>query len=301
MDKLGQLGSSVLTQVLWWSDYFKRSDKNDRSPSEVNNLRLHVARSARKEGNFALAQRELAKYFASEREFSVEHHQPQLFQTIVEEILSAGGDSGVQVTWTKDNMRAFRETSKLLYNMGKSEEALKVCSVTAFGISKSIVESGEQTLPEIREVGTKVLLTLGKWIQLDANIDDNPQLDQLLRFESLHNDGLMAKLFGKTTELIPPSDIIVGKLVQLGVNQCPDLPTAWSNFAAWCYKWGRKIVDHSNSGLLTDNDKLAVQSLLPVDVTQADLNLIFTILGQKNRAVSEDEGEHRLLINLCII
>lgn len=47
-----------------------------------------------------------------------------------------------------------------------------------------------------------------------------------------------------------------GKLLQLGVNHCPDLPSAWSSFAAWCYKWGRKIVDASSqSGLLTDVDK----------------------------------------------
>jgi hypothetical protein len=132
---------------------------------------------------------------------------------------------------------------------------------------------------------------IGKWIQQDAKVENNSQLDELLCFESLHNDGLMDKLFGKTTELIPASDVIVGKLVQLGVNQCPDLPSAWSNFAAWCYKWGRKIVDNPSSGLLTDNDKASIQSLLPTEVTEADLNAVFTILGQKNRVVPEDEGK----------
>lgn len=136
----------------------------------------------------------------------------------------------------------------------------------------------------------------GKWIQQDAKIDNNPQLDELLRFESLHNDGLMAKLFGKTTELIPPSDVIVGKLVQLGVNQCPDLPAAWANFAAWCYKWGRKIVDSSSSGSLTDTDKIAIRALLPCDVDEDDLGAILTILGQRNRVVPEDEGSLLLFV-----
>lgn len=111
-----------------------------------------------------------------------------------------------------------------------------------------------------------------------------------MQFESLHNDGLMDKFFGKTTELIPTSDMIVGKLVHLGVNQCPDLPAAWSNFATWCYKWGRKIVDNSNIGLLTDTDKATIQSLLPIETSEEDLNAVLVILGQKNRIVPEDEG-----------
>lgn len=100
----------------------------------------------------------------------------------------------------------------------------------------------------------------------------------------------MDKFFGKTTELIPTSDMIVGKLVHLGVNQCPDLPAAWSNFATWCYKWGRKIVDNSNIGLLTDTDKATIQSLLPIETSEEDLNAVLVILGQKNRIVPEDEG-----------
>ena len=132
---------------------------------------------------------------------------------------------------------------------------------------------------------------IGKWIQQDANLEPLPELDALLEFESNHNDGLMQKLFGKTTELIPPYDVIVGKLVHLGVNQCPDLPSAWSSFAAWCYKWGRKIVDNPSSGLLTETDKIAIQSLLPTDVTEEDLSTVIAILGQKNRVVPEDEGD----------
>lgn len=122
-------------------------------------------------------------------------------------------------------------------------------------------------------------------------ITDNPQLEELLKFESFHNDGLMDKLFGQTTDLIPPADVIVGKLMQLGVNQCPDLPTVWSNFAAWCYKWGRKIVDSSNNGLLTEADRSSIQSLLPLDTSDNELSCILTILGQKNRIIPEDEGD----------
>lgn len=293
VEKLSSLSSSVLTQVLWWSNYLTRaskdSDSNEDATNEVDALRLLVARSARKEGNFGLAQRELGKYLSAERHGLGTTGTE--FSEIVEEIASGAAAAAERLVWSKDNMRAFRETSKLLYDMEHSEEALKICSVTALGISKSIVTEGEQAPAELRETGTRVLLTLAKWIQQDAQVENNAQLDELLRFESLHNDGLMDKLFGKTTELIPASDVIVGKLVQLGVNQCPDLPAAWSNFAAWCYKWGRKIVDNPSSGLLTDTDKANIQQLLPLDVPETDLNTIYTILGQKNRVLPEDEGD----------
>ena len=72
----------------------------------------------------------------------------------------------------------------------------------------------------------------------------------------------MEKLFGKTTELIPACDITVGILMQLGVNQCPELPIAWSHFSAWCYKWGRKMVDSSNNGLLTEGNRGKLMNLL---------------------------------------
>ena len=283
-EKINYLNTSILTQILWWSDYFGKFN-NSSSTEKVASLRLDVARGARKEGNFNLAKREITKYFKSEQDLlQTENSENLQFSDIVESVLS----NPIHVKWSKNNMRAFREMSKLLYSMESTEKALKVCSVTALGISQTIV-GGEQSA-DLRETGTKLLLTLGKWIQQDSKVNENPQLKELLKFESLHNDGLMDKLFGKTTDLIPVSDMIIGKLMQLGVNQCPDLPLAWCNFAAWCYKWGKKIVDNSNSGQLTDVDRMNIRSLLPVDISEDDLTDIFSILSQ-NKTIPEDEGD----------
>lgn len=284
IDKINHINSNVLTQVLWWSKYFDQS--SDNNSTEVDSLRLHVIRTARKEGNFNLAKREIVKYFKLEQDLIQLKNSTATctFADITNSMLNGP----VHVKWTKNSMRAFREFSKLLYDMENTNEALKICCVTSLGISQAIV-NGEQSA-DLREMGTKLLLTLGKWIQQDMNVKDNPQLEELLRFEAVHNDGLMDKLFGDTIDLIPTSDMIIGKLMQLGVNQCPDLPHAWSNFAAWCYKWGRKIVDNSNSGQLTDTDRFNIQSLLPMDMAEADLNTVFCILGQ-NKTIPEDEGD----------
>ncbi|KYN40743.1 Serine/threonine-protein kinase SMG1 [Trachymyrmex septentrionalis] len=283
VDKVSNINSNILTQILWWSEYLDQAC--DSGSTEVDSLRLHVVRTARKEGNFNLAKREMVKYLKSEQNLiRLENPTACTFTEITSGMLNGP----VHVKWTKSSMRAFRELSKLLYDMEKTSEALRMCCVTALGISQAIV-SGEQSA-DLRETGTKLLLTLGKWIQQDANVKENPQLEELLRFEAMHNDGLMDKLFGETIDLIPTSDMIIGKLMQLGVNQCPDLPRAWSSFAAWCYKWGRKIVDNSNSGQLTDTDRVNIQSLLPMDIAETDLNTIFSILSQ-NKTIPEDEGD----------
>lgn len=283
IDKINNINSNILTQVLWWSEYLDQAC--DNSSTEVDNLRLHVIRTARKEGNFNLAKREMVKYLKSEQDL-IRLKNPIACTFI--EITSDMLNGPVDVKWIKSSMRAFRELSKLLYDMENTSEALRMCCATALGISRAIV-NGEQSA-DLRETGTKLLLTLGKWIQQDTNVNENPQLEELLRFEAVHNDGLMDKLFGETIDLIPTSDMIIGKLMQLGVNQCPDLPRAWSSFAAWCYKWGRKIVDNSNSGQLTDTDRINIQSLLPMDIAETDLNTIFSILSQ-NKTIPEDEGD----------
>ncbi|XP_011689275.1 PREDICTED: serine/threonine-protein kinase SMG1 [Wasmannia auropunctata] len=284
VDKVNNINSSILTQVLWWSEYLGQTC--DSGSTEVDSLRLHVIRTARKEGNFNLAKREMVKYLKSEQDLiRLKNSTACTFTEITSSMLN---DGPVHVKWTKSSMRAFRELSKLLYDMENTNEALRMCCVTALGISQAIV-SGEQSA-DLRDTGTKLLLTLGKWIQQDTNVNENPQLEELLRFEAMHNDGLMDKLFGETIDLIPTSDMIIGKLMQLGVNQCPDLPRAWSSFAAWCYKWGRKIVDNSNSGQLTDTDRINIQSLLPMDIAETELDTIFSILSQ-NKTIPEDEGD----------
>ncbi|XP_034948666.1 serine/threonine-protein kinase SMG1 isoform X2 [Chelonus insularis] len=288
VNKIKNLGCGVMNQILWWSEYFSgSSESNLSSIDHVSSLRLDVAKSARKEGNFKLAKRQIEKYFTTEHLLRTEITGDHKFSEITSSIL----DKPLNINWTKNNMRAFKEMSKLLYNMDLIEDAVKVCSVTALGISKAIVNSDQVLSDDLRETGTKLILTLGKWIQQqEINISDHSQLNELLKFEALHNDGLMDKIFGQTTELIPHSDMVLGKLMQLGVNQCPDLAAAWANYAGWCYKWGRKIVDNSNSGQLTDADVNNIRALLPENISEADSNATLLILSQ-NKSIPEDEGD----------
>ncbi|KAK0173761.1 hypothetical protein PV328_006909 [Microctonus aethiopoides] len=296
LNKMKNLDSNTMSQILWWSEYFARfsvnkSWDNQFITDQVASLRLDVAKFARKEGNFKLAKRQIAKYFIKNHLVALDTAlQQNLDEYKFSDITASVLNKPIIIDWTKNNMRAFREMSKLLYSMELVDDAVKVCSITALGISKAIMGSNEDST-ELRETGSKLMLTLGKWIQQqEIIIADNSQLKELLGFEAILNGGLKDEIFGKTTELIPYSDIIIGKLMQLGVSQCPELSAAWSNFAGWCYKWGRKIVDNSLTGQLTENDVSKIRTLLPIEILDSDLNVILAILNQ-NESIPEDEGD----------
>ncbi|XP_043280213.1 serine/threonine-protein kinase SMG1 isoform X1 [Venturia canescens] len=275
----------ALSEILWWSDYYTHMTSDTTSDERVESLRLDMIKSARKTGNFKLASRQIVKYFRLNQESLGGLALSE--NSTLDDIKSLIIDNRVHAKWTINSMRAFRQISKLLYSMDKLDDALKISSATALGISESIV-NGEQSSSDVRETGTRLLLTLSEWIQPNVAIDDNEQLNDLLRFEAQHNDGLMDKLFGQTIELIPRSDMIIGKLIQLGVNQCPELSVAWSSFAGWCYKWGHKIVDDSKAGQLTDADRANIHALLPHDIRESDTIAILSILSQNN-SMPEDE------------
>lgn len=91
--------------------------------------------------------------------------------------------------------------------------------------------------------------------------------------------------------VIPTSEIIVGQLLHLGVSTCPKLAKAWVQFAAWCYRWGRRVVDatsQAGGGQLSESDRLAVQQILPAGIAINDLDRVYYILGQ-TRALADEE------------
>ncbi|XP_012271718.1 serine/threonine-protein kinase SMG1 isoform X2 [Orussus abietinus] len=285
-EKLDSLGTSSLARVLWWSSYFTRSSGEIESSDEVANLRLRVARSARKQGNFGLARRELTRYFLGERGLlSEEDLQVPEFQDLVRTIREAA----TRVRWTGNEARAFRELAKLLFGMELPQDALDICSATALGVARALV-SGERS-KDLRETGTKLLLTIGKWVQQESRLaEGNHRLEELLEFEAGHNDGSMDELFAGTADLVPDAEMAIGRLLHLGVNQCHDLPRAWSSLASWCYKWGRKIVDSPQSGRLTEVDRQSVRALLPQEMPEVDLETVIGILSP-GKSLPEDEGD----------
>jgi hypothetical protein len=97
--------------------------------------------------------------------------------------------------------------------------------------------------------------------------------------------------------VIPPTDAVIGQLLQLGVSRCPELAKAWSQFASWCYRWGRRVVDAASEagGQLSEADRVAVQHLMPPGMTADDLDKVYFILSQTRAVADEEDIEVRLL------
>jgi len=98
--------------------------------------------------------------------------------------------------------------------------------------------------------------------------------------------------------VIPPMDAVIGRLLQLGVSRCPELAKAWSQFAAWCYRWGRRVVDAASEagGQLSEVDRVRVQELMPPGMTADDLDRVYFILSQTRAVADEEDIEVRLII-----
>jgi len=93
--------------------------------------------------------------------------------------------------------------------------------------------------------------------------------------------------------VIPPTDAVIGRLLQLSVSRCPELAKTWSQFASWCYRWGRRVVDAASEagGQLSEVDRVAVQQLMPAGMTADDLDKVYFILSQTHAVADEEDIE----------
>ncbi|CAD0201065.1 unnamed protein product [Chrysodeixis includens] len=188
--------------------------------------------------------------------------------------------------WTLNNATALTELCKLTYAKEETKtRAVNLCASISFGFSQRLAMS-EQSY-ELREKGTRLLLTLSKWVQGESEnmLDVDSPLLKLV--SALPEIGLVDNNISEN--VIPMSDSAVGKLLQFGVNQCPGLAKAWANFAAWCFRWGRKMVEFSSKTReqLTKNDKLQIESVM-IGCSPQDFEAVCEILS-KTKATCDDE------------
>jgi PI-3-kinase-related kinase SMG-1 len=99
--------------------------------------------------------------------------------------------------------------------------------------------------------------------------------------------------------VIPPTDTVIGRLLQLGVSRCPELGKAWSQFASWCYRWGRRVVDAASEarGQLSEVDRVAVQQIMPPGISADDLDKVYFILSQTRGVADEEDIEVRSIMD----
>nr|XP_032520862.1 serine/threonine-protein kinase SMG1 isoform X1 [Danaus plexippus plexippus] len=273
-----------LARVLWWHQYFTKLNMSEENIYYNECLRLDVIRSARKHTNLGMAKRELLKHFKNNSAFQACLNIEKLED--LREVLTMSNNTYDLDIWTLNNASALTELCKVTYvNEESKVEAINLCASISLGFSQRLA-MGEQSY-ELREKGTRMLLTLSKWVQNENEhiLENDTPLTKLV--QALPEIGLVDNNISEN--VIPLTDSAVGKLLQFGVNQCPGLAKAWASFAAWCFRWGRKMVEFSSKTReqLTDNDKLQIQSVM-MGCSQQDFEAVCEILS-KTKATCDEE------------
>ncbi|EEC17441.1 fkbp-rapamycin associated protein, putative [Ixodes scapularis] len=193
-----------------------------------------------------------------------------------------------------------REGAKLLHASGRVAEAARALVRVA---------QTEANNPAEEELVARSLLTLAKWLQADASAVE-PHLGGTL---SQCRNGALVDGWQRVGPPVQPLDGLlsapeaaVGALLQRSLLLCPSLPKAWATYAAWCYRWGRKVVDaprrapvatSSRNGVLCDGklplsakDASDLSYILPETLTEEETNAIKHILTRVQASQACPEG-----------
>ncbi|XP_063363539.1 serine/threonine-protein kinase SMG1, partial [Cydia amplana] len=276
-----------LSRILWWNQYFTKLNMTEENIFYAECLRLDVIKNARKHSNIGMAKRELLNHFKHNSAFQVYLGNVGNLDELSEVLVMSTNTYDLDI-WTLNNTTALMELCKLTYAKEETKmQAINLCSNISLGFSQRLA-MGEQSY-ELREKGTRMLLTLSKWIQSQSENENILEVDSPLMklISALPEIGLVDNNISEN--VIPLADSAVGKLLQFGVNQCPGLAKAWANFAAWCFRWGRKMVEFSSKTReqLTDNDKVQIESVM-IGCSPQDFEAVCEILS-KTKATCDDE------------
>ncbi|CAH1985475.1 unnamed protein product [Acanthoscelides obtectus] len=279
--EIQKVDSCVLRKILWWSEHFGKI-QNQGFNVFCSNLRLDVIKRARKEKNYKLAASHILKFF-KDKDLIVTDQSD--IDSVIEVFVNKVQEVSV---WTMDIAKAVAEVIKVSYAISDhaTENTFNLCAVASTSISKYAELFG---VKELRQVSTKILLKLASCLQSneDAPLTDiNSPLGKLILV--LPEIGMVENI---AASMIPQNEVAVGKLLHFCVHHCATLAKSWNVFGSWCYRWGKKIVDHS-SGIknnLSEEHCQEIKQLLPVDTPEEDVAKIFRILSQTRSVIDEED------------
>lgn len=278
-NEINKIESSVLRKILWWSEYFG-AVQNQGFNVFCSNLRLDIIKRSRKEKNFKLAYQYLQKFF---RDKNICLPEKLEGDKLAGAFLQKLGDIEL---WTVDIAKAVSEVIKLSYVEEPRNNTFNLCAAASTAISKyaEMFSSGE-----LRKISSKILIKLASWLQTNENIsvtEMSSPLSKLLMV--LPEIGMMEKI---AANIIPLNEMAIGKLLQFSVHHCATLAKSWNAFGTWCYRWGKKMVDHSADikNNLSDEQFEDLKKLLPPDTSEDDVKKIIGIIAQTRSAIDDED------------
>lgn len=295
-------GSKTATQLLMWSELFD----DGSAAGEPGNLdfRLDACSTTRKEGNLALSRRHLEVFFKA-IDFVEKIGCPvpdASLERIADRLITAEAEPSI---WNAQSTRGVCEMAKWLYSSDKKDMAIQCVAANAMSIGRSLGQNENAgDAAAIRQRMSRAYLTMAEWLlaendQFWAGSAEKPLgklangMDNIrLRGRNLDYDTTEVKL------IMGPMDFAIGKLLSRSVLQSPDLSKTYGAYGNWCYRWGRKMVEHraehdSRAGL-RNSDLKTIVNLLPkstVDDIESIMNVLdlHKLSGEDGDLVSDSD------------
>jgi PI-3-kinase-related kinase SMG-1 len=265
----------------------------------VHNIAISSARLARKQANFNLARRLLLSRMLDVHGFEGVHQSctdDEVDDEDIAEVLSL-----VSLSEDEDPLPVFQiqyEGSKLLSAVGQHKQAAEMLCHTM----SNVYQLKSHTNDSLSEPFARSLVTLSKWLQSDQQLaasilsPDSPGYMSLTSLvaskRSWHFD--VSSSNPHISSGLSDIDSLPGLLLGLATDTSPGLAKAWANYAAWCYRWGRRTVEQlSSMGTveLLPEEKNNALSFLPDEATNEEIKDVLHILGQahsRNLAQQEE-------------
>ncbi|XP_031628998.1 serine/threonine-protein kinase Smg1 [Contarinia nasturtii] len=294
-------GSTVLTKLLNWSEYF---DNVTEIGEQINlDLRLDVCSMTRKEGNLTHCRKQLEIFFEKinfgPQIGCVESKLDVICERLINSVDEPQWDMNI---WNQNTVRSVYEMAKWLYSYpDKKETAIQFAAANSITIRNSLeCIKGTEEEPLIQQRIARSFLNLAEWLQSENDQflmeSANKPIGKLINsmddhiFLRLRNANLNYE-GEEVSSILSPIDVAVGKLLSQSIQQCPNLSKSYGAYAGWCYRWGRKIVElrteKNEKAGLRPSDLCSIKDLIP-NASSGDIDLISNVLDS-HKVSAEDE------------
>lgn len=267
---LMSLPADLIPHVSRWSKLIARLNPSI-TPTSITKLDLLSAKQARKQENMDFAESTLIGLLGS------------VSSTLSESVLEVLPGAEFNPLQAK----LHREAAKMLAHKGNVSLGCTVLAGVVAGLNPSLsalaqTDTALLKLPpnEAGHLCARSIITLNKWWAQDEKrlmmVPDGSSNEIPCWMDKLYKVYLEMKKYSPE-ELQPLADVShstlpvleknIGHILTLAATQCPTLPKVWFHVASWCFRWGRKILEHNSKAYrqLSKEDQSRVQEILSVD------------------------------------
>ncbi|KAG0722298.1 Serine/threonine-protein kinase SMG1 [Chionoecetes opilio] len=243
------LPADLIPHVSRWAKLIARMNINI-TPTSIIKLDLLSAKQARKQENLDFAERTIKLLLGSV--------DVGLFEA-VPEVISGSDYNTLQA-------KLHREAAKILACKGQFIQACKVLSGSVMGLNPSLATLAATditllTLPpnETGHLCARSIITTYKWWSQDERKQlmlasepavAPPWMEQLITvYDEMkaYAPEELQSLSEVSHSMLPPLENNVGNILTLAATQCPTLPKVWFHMASWCFRWGRRILEDTDT------------------------------------------------------